>query len=69
MRKLSRILLILLWILWIGLFIFWGSHYGWSSLGPVITHNKPHGIFGWSFTILFWLSAAHFTYYRLINSK
>ncbi|WP_125714195.1 hypothetical protein [Companilactobacillus kedongensis] len=69
MRKILRLLLILLWILWIGSFVVVGTKYGWATISPVIVYNRPHGIFGWSFTIIFWLSAAHFTYFHLVDSK
>jgi len=67
MRKKLRILLILLWILWIVLFSFMASKNGLGTVTPIIAYNRPQGIFGWIFAALILLSATHLIYYCLGN--
>ncbi|MGP4116092.1 hypothetical protein ACS4N0_02840 [Levilactobacillus zymae] len=64
MRRKTGWLLVGLWVLLIGTFVWAGMTFGWRVVTPVIAYNRPRGPFGWPFLILFWISVIRGVYFH-----
>ena len=63
MRKITLILVIILWLIPIAIATVMISQHGLWSIAPVFAHNKPYGIIGWGFTVAIIANIIRAVYY------